>query len=111
MSNILQLEMILLSIVILVVTLIIIRSENISVKYSMIWLFSAILILAFSIFPNFLRFISKSLGFEVVSNMVFMIMIGILFLITMSLTIIVSHQKEQIRLLIQEISRIKKDGK
>ena len=85
MSDILQLEMIIIGLIILSITLFIIRSKNLSVKYSMVWLFSAVLILVFSIFPNSLSFISKILGFEVVSNMVFLIMIGILFLITMSL--------------------------
>ncbi|MDD2518489.1 MAG: DUF2304 domain-containing protein [Bacilli bacterium] len=108
MSDILKLEMVVAAIILLAVTLFIIRSENLSVKYSMVWLFSGFLILFFSLFPNSLKVIANQLGFELVSNMIFLIMIGILFLITMSLTIIVTHQKEQIKLLIQELSNLKK---
>ena len=41
------------------------------------------------------------------SNMIFAIMIGGLFIICISLTIIVSIQKEQIKNLIQEVSILK----
>jgi hypothetical protein len=52
--------------------------------------------------------ITKLLGFKMFSNLIFSILIGVLMLICLALTIIVSGQREKIRLLIQEVSIIKK---
>lgn len=107
MPKFLQFEMILLAISLLIIIIYIVRSEKISIKYSMVWLFSGLLILFFALFPNLMQSISKLIGFEILSNMVFLIFFSILFLITISLTIIVTHQKAQIQLLIQELSILK----
>lgn len=107
MSTVLQLEIILLSISLLFIIIFIVRSGNISIRYSMVWIFSGILFLFFSLFPDLMLSLAKFLGFEVLSNMIFLIVFSILFLICISLTIIVTHIKEQNKLLIQEISILK----
>ena len=84
-----------------------IKKDNISLKYSLIWLISGVLVIIATMIPNFLEKMSKILGFELVSNMIFMIAIIILLLISFSFTIIVSRQTQKIRLLIQEVSMLK----
>lgn len=84
-----------------------IKKDNISIKYSLIWLGSGILMIIAIMIPNFLDKISHLLGFELVSNMIFMIAIIILLAISFSFTIIVSRQTQKIRLLIQEVSLMK----
>lgn len=78
-----------------------------TIKYSLIWLISIMAFLLSALIPNFLGHIRLLLGFELMSNMFFSILIGMLMFFTLSLTVIVSKQKESIRLLTQEISIIK----
>ncbi len=84
-----------------------IKKDNISIKYSLIWLASCLISIIIILVPQFLERLSKILGFELASNMIFMIAIGVLFAISFSFTIIVSKQTQKIRLLIQEVSMLK----
>ena len=84
-----------------------IRKERVSIKYSIIWLTSLIVIFFFIVIPGFLSFATDLLGFQTSSNMVISLLLAVLIIISIMLTVIVSKQKEQIRLLIQEISLIK----
>lgn len=102
-----RLEMIIISLILIFFILYILKKNYLSIKYSTVWLFSCLLMLLFSLFPDSLEKVSHFLGFEVLSNMIFFIMIGILFFITISLTVIVSSQRKKIDLLIQEISLLK----
>ena len=65
------------------------------------------MILLTAIIPSFMQLIANFLGFETMSNMIFCILIAVLIFICLSLTIIVSGQKEKTRLLIQEVSILK----
>ena len=100
-------EMIIISLLLIVFILIVLKKKYVSIKYSTVWLLSCLLMLIFALFPNLFEKLAKILGFEVLSNMIFFIMIGILFFITISLTVIVSSQRKKIDLLIQEVSLIK----
>ena len=81
--------------------------DKISVKYSLVWSIPCLILLLFILIPGLLVWITNSLGFQTASNMIFAALIGLLLLISLSLTVIVSKQKNQIRLLIQEISLLK----
>ena len=81
-----------------------IRKEKISVRYSLFWLFSTFVILLVGLFPDIILYFNNFLGFEVMSNFVIGLLISLLLLITFILTIIVTKQKNQIKILIQEIS-------
>ena len=95
----------LLFIILLIFSLI--KKEKVSIKYSVIWLTSLIVIFFFIIIPGFLSFATKLLGFQTSSNMIISLLLAVLIIISIMLTVIVSKQKEQIRLLIQELSLIK----
>lgn len=88
-----------------------VKQEKILIKYSLVWLIPCIVLLIFVLVPGFLTWTTNLLGFQTASNMILTLLVGLLFIITMSLTVIVSTQKEQIRLLIQEVSILKKDIK
>ena len=94
-------------IIMFVITMFVKRSK-ISVKYSLIWYFICIILAILTIFPEILGFFTNLLQIHVASNMIFALMLAGLFVINISLTIIVSEQKEQIKNLIQEVSLIKK---
>ena len=88
-----------------------VRKKKISVRYSLYWLFSAFLILMVGLFPGIINSLNRLFGFEVVSNLVVGMLITILMLITFILTIIVTKQKEQIRVLVQEVSLLESERK
>jgi hypothetical protein len=85
----------------------ILKKGRMPVKYSLVWFLSAAIIMIVAIFPSILSSIAALMGFATISNMVIGMILVILLFITMALTIIVSGQKEKIRLLIQEISMLK----
>lgn len=85
-----------------------VKKNKIIIRYSILWFISLIILIIFTIFPEVLGWLSKLVGFELSSNFLFVLLIVFLFVICISLTIIVSEQKEQIRRLIQEISILKK---
>jgi len=84
-----------------------IRKDNISIKYSLVWLASGLITIIILLVPNVLETISNLLGFKLVSNMIYMLAILILLMISFCFTIIVSRQTKKIRLLVQEISLLK----
>ena len=64
----------------------ILKKGRITIKYSLVWIFSSLIIL---------------------SNMIFAGLIAMLMFITLALTVIISGQNDKIRLLIQEVSILK----
>lgn len=97
------------SILVIFIILYFIKKDKIHIKYAIVWLILfAILFLALLI-PGFMGFLTRVLGFQYSSNMVFSLLICVLVIISILLTGIVSSQDKKIRLLIQEISILKKD--
>ena len=107
MSPTLKYELLAVSLLLIIFILSIVRNKKVSVKYSLVWLFAGGIMFLAAVFPNVSQTISRMLGFEVLSNMIFLMLIGILTLISLSLTIIVSKQKDQINTLTQELSILK----
>jgi hypothetical protein len=85
-----------------------IKSGRLSVRYAMVWLGSVFFMLIALIIPNLLLKVANLLGFQVVSNMLFLVGILILLVIVFSLSVIVSGQERKIKMLIQELSILKK---
>ena len=107
MSKSLVISLVIFSIIWFLIILKLIRHQKISIKYSMIWLFTSFIIFIVGVFPNIMGIFSNFFGFLTISNLVIGIILTLLLLITLILTIIVTNQKKQINVLIQEISIIK----
>ena len=107
MSLKLKLAAILFSLALIIFILHLVKKNKIAIKYSLVWLVPCILLLIFVLVPGFFTWTTNLLGFQTGSNMVLTILVVILLIISISLTLIVSKQKEQIRLLIQEVSLLK----
>ena len=88
-----------------------VKKNKISIKYSIVWYLSLLVLALFTIFPWLLGFATKLVGIQLSSNFIFAFMIGVLFFLTLSLTIIVSEQSKKITLLIEEISILKSENK
>lgn len=97
------------SLIIIIFILYLIKKENVNIKYSLVWLLLFIILLICLFVPGLLNYITKVLGFQTASNMVLSLLIAVLVIINISNTIINSHQDKKIRLLIQEISILKKE--
>lgn len=92
---------------VILLILFLLRKKRINIKYSIILILLFILLLIFVLLPGLIENITKVLGFQVASNMVFSLIIGLLVLINIILTMIVSSHDRKIRLLIQEVSLLK----
>jgi len=84
------------------------RKNALSLKYTLLWLFSAFIMLIVSIFPNILTPFKNVLGFEVVSNAVFSLLLGFVIIILLSITSICSKQTRKIKTLVQVIALLEK---
>ena len=107
MSISLRLGLVIVSLVLLIVVLLQLRKRRIPVKYSLVWVFSSVLILLISIIPQLFINLAKYLGFVTMSNLVIAMFIFILLMISLILTVIVSGQRKKITLLMQEVSMLK----
>ena len=88
-----------------------VKLKKLSMKYGSFWIVLLILMTLVVIFPNIVFSLSKLFGFEVSSNMVFILGFFFLFYVIFILTISISIQNEKIKLLIQEISILKESEK
>ena len=86
-----------------------VKKNKISIKYSIVWYLSLLILTVFTIFPVILGYVTRLIGIQLSSNFIFAFMIGVLFVITLSLTIIASEQQEKIKMLIQEVSILKNE--
>lgn len=111
MPSNLRIEFILLVLIIGIIVILTLRAKNLTLKYALVWLAAVFAMLLGLIIPNFIELISKALGFEVLANMVFFCGFLVISGIVFSLTVIVSRQSDKIRLLIQEVSILKKETK
>jgi len=106
MTNI-QIEMSIAAILLLTLIIVSLKKSRISIKSSIAWLLLPIVFLSIAIFPEPLTTLSSILGFETLSNFIFLIAIALLIILSFFLTITISHQQNQITKLIQEISILK----
>lgn len=104
----LKISAIIFLLIVIILVLSLVKKEKMSIKYSLVWLLPCFILVVFVLVPGFLTWTTNLLGFQTASNMVLSLLIGLLLVISIALTVIVSKQKEQIRLLIQEISLLKK---
>ena len=90
------------------IILMLLKYKEISLKYTLLWLLSGLLLVLLVIFPSILTWLSNVLGFQ--SNMNGLMVTGVAFIIMiiMSLTSIVSKQSSKIRNLVQYTSMLEK---
>lgn len=85
------------------------KKQKITIKYALIWIVIFFLLFIALIIPGFMDWITNKLGFQTPSNMVLSLLSGALIVISISLTVALSAHEKKIRLLIQEVSLLKKE--
>lgn len=106
MTNI-QIEISIAALILLIFIILSLRKNSMSIKSSLAWLILPIVFILIAIFPEPLTALSHWLGFETLSNFIFLIIIALLIVICFFLTTTISKQQTQITKLIQEISILK----
>ena len=96
------------SVLLLLLTANSIHKKNLDLYHSIRWFVSAIVILLMALFPGGVEPISKAVGIEVPSNLVFLMMIVYLLLTCLSLSASVSRQHARIRALVQDTALMEK---
>lgn len=84
------------------------RRKSLTLQYTLLWLFTGVVMLIFTACPGLLVWITALLGFKLGSNALFAILFFCVLMIMMSLTSVNSRQGEEIRRLTQELARMEK---
>ncbi len=90
------------------VILVALRKKSLTLKYSLLWMFSALLLLIIVIFPHIINGVTKLLGIASPVNAVFTIVLFLVLMILISLSVIASKQHAQIKKLIQSVALLEK---
>jgi len=91
-----------------VVIIFFLKKKTLSLKYSLLWLFSGVIMLILAIFPSIMDWLINFIGIASVTNGLFTISIFMILIILMSLTAILSKMKEQNKKLVQEYALLEK---
>lgn len=84
------------------------KKKMLELKYTLIWLVAGVIMGIMIYFPDLLVRFVRLLGIESNMNGLYILCIGFIMMILMTLTSIVSRQQLKIRILIQEISMMEK---
>lgn len=103
----LQIEMIVAAAALGIFVLALLRRNYVSVKSAIVWLLLPVVFILIAIFVEPFTVLVKWLGFNMLSNFIFVVIIGLLLLLCLFFTIIISRQQKQITGLIQELSILK----
>ena len=90
------------------ILIMLLRQKRLNLKYTLLWLFSGLLMLILSVFPQLLSGITSLLGIQLQSNALFAILFFCGMIILMSLTSIISKQNESIKQLVQYTALLEK---
>ncbi len=101
MTTVFRIILLVCVLVYLLVILALMRRGRMSLKYSLIWFLSGVILLICAIFPQIISFFTRLMGIYSDTNAVFFIGVCFLILIVLSLTSIASGQSERIRTLVQ----------
>lgn len=109
MSLLLQATTVILCLLFFLFTVRLVAKGRLQLKYSLMWMVLAIVLLLCALFPQVVFSLALLLGFETPANFIFVVAIFFLLLISLSLSIIVSWQANYIRNLVQTVALMRKD--
>lgn len=106
MTNI-QIEVSIAALILLVFIILSLRKNSMSIRISLAWLLLPFAFAIIAIFPEPINTLAHWLGFETLSNFIFVVIIALLIIICFFLTVTISRQQSEITKLIQELSILK----
>lgn len=84
------------------------KKGALSLKYTLVWLFSGVIMLVLTIWPSILYMVARWVGIQSGMNGLFAAAIGFIMIILMTITSIVSNQRNKIKILTQEVAFLEK---
>lgn len=87
-----------------ILILLFLKRKALSLRYTLLWLVAGVVMAAMVIWPELLSFTIHLVGIESNMNGLFLLCIGFIIIILMSLTSIVSRQRNKIKVLTQEMA-------
>lgn len=81
--------------------LLFLKRKSLNLKYSLLWIFSGVLMLVFILFPTLINWVARLLGVAEPMNTIFALGLFFTMTILMSITAIVSKLNDRIKRLIQ----------
>lgn len=108
-STTLRISLILVIIVYYALIMRFLKRKVISLKYTLLWILTGVVMGIFVIWPDLLTRLTRIFGIESNMNGLFVFAIGFIVVILMSLTSIVSRQNDKIRSLTQTIAMMEKE--
>lgn len=104
----LRISLIIVLIIYFVFILAFLKKKAISLKYTLLWIVAGIFMGILVIWPGLLLMLRRFVGIESNMNGLFVMAIGFIIMILMSITSIVSRQNEKIRKLTQVVGILEK---
>ena len=104
----LQITLIITIVLYFIVLLKLLKDNALNLKYTLLWFLSGFVMLVLAIFPQILSWAVDLVGIQDNMNGLFLILIGFLIIIVLSLTSIVSRQNRKIRTMIEEYAILEK---
>lgn len=83
------------------------RRKVLREKYAIIWLMTALVTIVASLFPYEVNRISRILGFQTLSNFIFLILGLVNLLVLMHLSLVVGKTEDQVQTLAEEVALLK----
>lgn len=88
--------------------MIFLKKRTLELKYTLLWLLAGVVMAFFIFSPRTLYYLVRAFGIESAMNGLYVMCIGFIIILLMSLTSIVSRQTNKIRILIQENAMLEK---
>ena len=88
---------------------VLLRTRRLKEKYAAIWLVLAVAVCIVGTFPPVLVTLARLLGIETASNLLFAAALGILFLVSIHLSVELSTIEEETRTLTEEVAMLRLD--
>ena len=93
----------------LILIMVLLRKKSLNLKYSLLWIFMAIVLLLMVAFPKAIDCLAELIGVASYINAIFMAFIFFILLLVVSLSSIVSKQHREIKTLIQNVALLQKE--
>lgn len=92
----------------LVLIIVLLRKKSLNLKYSLLWIFMAVVLLVMVAAPKAVEYLANLIGVASYINAIFMAFIFFILLLVVSLTSIVSKQHREIKTIIQNVALLQK---
>lgn len=101
----------------LVIVFELVRQRRLMERYSLLWLFAAVVLLALAIFSDLLTSLSSAVGIQTPSNALFFVMLGFVILMLLHFSASISKLSDELKVMAQQhaaaeerLRRLERDG-